>query len=86
VFYGQEGEPMEDTQIRLLTKEFTLKGFSQPLMLCKAEDGRVLDFTEGQETYLRAYDGNDLFVRVAEIMDEGKFAVLEILSKDELAE
>ena len=51
-------------------------------MLCKAEDGRVLDFTEGQETYLRAYDGNDLFVRVVEIMEEGKLAVLQILSKE----
>jgi hypothetical protein len=67
-------------KIGLLTKEITLEGISQPLMLCKAEYGRVLDFTEGQETYLRAYDGNDLFVRVVEIMDEGKLAVLEILS------
>jgi hypothetical protein len=48
-------------KIGLLTKEITLEGISQPLMLCKAEDGRVLDFTEGQENYLRAYDGNDLF-------------------------
>ena len=73
---------MEDTQIRLLTKEITLEGISQPLMLCKAEDGQPLDLTEGQETYLRGYDGNDLFVRVVEVMEGGKLAVLEILSKE----
>jgi hypothetical protein len=66
-------------KIGLLTKEVTLKGISQPLMLCKAEDGRVLDLTEGQETYLRGYDGNDLFVRVVEIMDDGRVAILETM-------
>jgi hypothetical protein len=74
---------MKDIQIGLLTKEVTLKGISQPLMLCKREDGQPLDLTKDQETYLRGYDGNDLFVRVVEVMEEGKLAVLELLSKEE---
>ena len=44
---------MKDTQIRVLTKEIALEGISQPLMLCKTEDGQPLDLTEDQETYLR---------------------------------
>ena len=66
-------------KIGLLTKEVTLKGISQPLMLCKREDGQPLDLTKDQETYLREYDGNDVFVRVVEVMEEGKLAVLQIL-------
>jgi len=37
---------MEDTDIRVLTKEVTLEGISQPLMLCKREDGQPLDLTQ----------------------------------------
>ena len=66
-------------KIGLLTKEVTLKGISQPLMLCKREDGQPLDLTKDQETYLRGYDGNDVFVRVVEMLEEGKLAVLQIL-------
>jgi hypothetical protein len=69
-------------EIGLLTKEFTLKGFSQPLMLCKAEDGRVLNLTQGQETYLNAYDGDGVYVRVISVMKEGGLAVLEILNRE----
>jgi len=66
-------------KIGLLTKEVTLKGISQPLMLCKREDGQPLDLTKDQETYLRGYDGNDVFVRVVEMLEEGKLAVLQVL-------
>ena len=52
-------------------------------MLCKREDGQPLDLTKDQETYLRGYDSDDdLFVRVVEMIEEGKLAVLEILSKE----
>ena len=69
-------------KIGLLTKEVTLKGISQPLMLCKREDGQPLDLTKDQETYLRGYDSDDdLFVRVVEVMEEGKLAVLQILRR-----
>ena len=73
---------MKDTQIRVLTKEIALEGISQPLMLCKREDGQPLDLTKDQETYLRGYDGNDVFVRVVEVMEEGKLAVLQILKRE----
>jgi hypothetical protein len=73
---------MKDTQIRVLTKEIALEGISQPLMLCKTEDGQPLNLTEGEETYLRGYDGNDVFVRVVEVMEEGKLAVLQILRRE----
>jgi hypothetical protein len=70
-----------EEQIALLTKEITLEGISEPLMLCKREDGQPLDLTKDQETYLRGYDGNDLFVRVVEMMNGGRLAVLEILNR-----
>ena len=70
-------------EIALLTKEITLEGISQPLMLCKREDGQPLDLTKDQETYLRGYDSDDdLFVRVVEMMEEGKLAVLQILKRE----
>jgi len=72
---------MEDTDIRVLTKEISLEGIPEPLMLCKREDGQPLDLRKDEETYLRAYDGDDLFVRVVEIMEEGKLAVLQILKR-----
>ena len=51
-------------------------------MLCKREDGQPLDLTKDQETYLRGYDSDDdLFVRVVEMMEEGKLAVLQILRR-----
>ena len=69
-------------KIGLLTREITLEGISQPLMLCKREDGQPLDLTKDQETYLRGYDSDDdLFVRVVEMMEEGKLAVLQILRR-----
>ncbi|MGA2518407.1 MAG: hypothetical protein ABSG44_17895 [Thermodesulfobacteriota bacterium] len=67
-----------EEQIALLTKEITLEGISEPLILCKAEDGRVLDLTKDQEVYLRGIDEkDDLFVRVVDMLDEGKLAVLQ---------
>jgi hypothetical protein len=76
----KEGEPMKEN-IALITREFTLMGFSRPLMVCKAKGGGVLSLTQGQETFLRGYDGDvDLFVRVVEMMNGGRLAVLEILN------
>ena len=48
-------------------------------LVCKSEDGKPLNLTEGQETYLRAADPDDgdLLVKVVTVLDDGSVAILE---------
>ena len=48
-------------------------------LVCKSEDGKPLNLTEGQKTYLRAADPDDgdLLVKVVTILEEGRVAILE---------
>jgi len=48
-------------------------------LVCKSEDGKPLNLTEGQKTYLRVADPDDgdLLVKVVTILDDGRVAILE---------
>jgi diacylglycerol kinase family enzyme len=48
-------------------------------LVCKSEDGKPLNLTEGEKTYLRAADPDDgdLLVKVVTILDDGRVAILE---------
>ena len=55
------------------------RGDDMRYLVCKSEDGKPLNLTEGQKTYLRAADPDDkdILVEVVNILEEGRVAILE---------